>query len=483
MYSKLLFFCLILSISCSCHSQYINRLIVPGEDAVTLSDIYSLESGYYLTYLYANQNTASGGISELTLGGDISDKLLFPNIRIAKNGLSNIEEKNIYFGKVTGLESNLTLLEFSLQDNDFTIIESLDIQGCLTFPFLSLRFDESLFLGYSCTTFDPDHRDYGLLNYHPESGIKFNNRFNRHIVRSNIAAMDTIGDNVVIASKRQNFSDDVAFLLKLDTTGEIIDSFQSDFQINDFNDRVFMTVLSDDLLVIGYRIDEPGDDVPIQLEFLDAELNKVAENRIFNTLLMRITPTAFLRGRGDYFFCYGSFIDYDIDEGFGYIAKLDFDGNVIWQHKYQHPDYSLVDDYNGLSSLIEEDNGDLTAIGNILRLGDPFTGWMIRVNEQGCFGNEACDEIVVDVNVNDFVSGQSTVTIFPNPSIDQLIVRSQEIKIDRISIYDSNSTLVNQQTANSSEMLIDISSYPKGWYVITISLGNGEFYTKKIMKP
>ena len=464
------------------NAQYINRLIVPGENAVTLGDIYSTDSGYYLAYLYTNGNTTSSGVSKLSIHGEITDKVLLPNIRYAKRGLHFINERLFFYGKYASQESNLILAEINLFDYDFTILQSLNSDGCSTFPFLGLSINEDLFLGYTCNTSDPNHKDYGLVKYHPGQGILFNQRYNSHIKFSNLDVIDTMNSQVLIASKRQGSpTQDVAFLLELNSDGEVIDSFQSEIQINDFTDDVYMTVLSDNRIVIGYRIDESGDDVPIQLEFLDGDFNKVGENRIFNTLPMRITPSAFVKGKGDYFFCYGSFIDYDIDEGFGYIAKLDFDGNVLWQHKYQHPDFSQIDDYSSISSMIEEENGDLTCVGNILRLGDPFTGWMFRVNEFGCFGGEDCDEIVV--GVDDFKLHDSIISVFPNPSVDQLIVRSENIEITKISIRSSNSKLLAEQSGNYNETLIDISSYPSGWYSVMVILKNGDVVTKKIVKP
>lgn len=73
------------------------------------------------------------------------------------------------------------------------------------------------------------------------------------------------------------------------------------------------------------------------------------------------------------------------------------------------------------------------------------------------------------------------ISVYPNPSVDQLYIHTNNMSVDQIAIYDMNGRLVLTQSKNSTENRVDISRLHQGWYIIKIQTDKG-VYSEKIMK-
>ena len=74
--------------------------------------------------------------------------------------------------------------------------------------------------------------------------------------------------------------------------------------------------------------------------------------------------------------------------------------------------------------------------------------------------------------------------IFPNPTTDRVSIKTDEL-IDRISIYTLNGhqlNVVNSQSSQSHQKIINLSSYPKGVYLIEIGFEDGGIVIERIIK-
>lgn len=85
------------------------------------------------------------------------------------------------------------------------------------------------------------------------------------------------------------------------------------------------------------------------------------------------------------------------------------------------------------------------------------------------------------ISINNIVPITNSISVFPNPTTSKVIISSL-IKIERIEIYNINSTKVyakhNFQQQFSNE--IDFSNYQKGIYIVTMFDGE-KTYTEKIV--
>ena len=74
--------------------------------------------------------------------------------------------------------------------------------------------------------------------------------------------------------------------------------------------------------------------------------------------------------------------------------------------------------------------------------------------------------------------------IFPNPTTDWVIIKTDKI-INRVSIYSlmgRQLDVVNSKTGRVQSQTIDLSSYPKGIYLVEIGFEDGNIVTERIVK-
>ncbi len=69
-----------------------------------------------------------------------------------------------------------------------------------------------------------------------------------------------------------------------------------------------------------------------------------------------------------------------------------------------------------------------------------------------------------------------TIRLYPNPVKGQFFVRPEE-SIRKIQIFD----ITGRQIINTTQYQIDMQAYPNGYYLVKISLKDGEDITKKIL--
>ena len=75
------------------------------------------------------------------------------------------------------------------------------------------------------------------------------------------------------------------------------------------------------------------------------------------------------------------------------------------------------------------------------------------------------------------------ITLFPNPVYDKLnlYINDLNIKETQIQIFDINGIILKTLTKNSTHVIIDLSNYSRGIYLIKILSGNNYIY-KKVLK-
>ena len=91
------------------------------------------------------------------------------------------------------------------------------------------------------------------------------------------------------------------------------------------------------------------------------------------------------------------------------------------------------------------------------------------------------DELTVfsTLSNSDF-SKDSSLQIYPNPAQDFLNVNSENT-ITSIQLYDSQGRLLTTKVANDTSEILDISTYAKGIYFVSVMTSVGK-ETQKIIK-
>ena len=112
---------------------------------------------------------------------------------------------------------------------------------------------------------------------------------------------------------------------------------------------------------------------------------------------------------------------------------------------------------------------------------------VVRANDLNFeFDNDGSGFIVDNIIINDLdqlsVSdvAKTEINIFPNPTSNFINIKSEEV-IKSIKIYDIKGSLIKTENNSDKNSKIDVSSFAKGSYVISIETNSG-IETKKFIK-
>ncbi|WP_379968051.1 T9SS type A sorting domain-containing protein [Epilithonimonas sp. UC225_85] len=126
-------------------------------------------------------------------------------------------------------------------------------------------------------------------------------------------------------------------------------------------------------------------------------------------------------------------------------------------------------------------------IDNQLVFTSPLSSKIFRTNELNFeFDNYNSGYIVDNIIIKDMdqlaVNDMSKIqiNIFPNPTSDFINIKSDEV-INSIKIYDIKGSLIKTENNSDKAFKIDISSFAKGNYIISIETKSG-IETKKFIK-
>jgi hypothetical protein len=174
---------------------------------------------------------------------------------------------------------------------------------------------------------------------------------------------------------------------------------------------------------------------------------------------------------------------------YGFLFKLDFEGNLIWKRYYTHPQW----EENSASSQRTEINGFtqtsdsgfiltgyyFSTSGNIYPTGIA-AAIVIKVDEYGCLepGCQLADAIEEEV-LSDF-----DFQIFPNPVRNKVRVSFRKASEESFSIkiFNLSGKELVHKTALHDQSNIDVSQLTSGMYILQVEFENGHRSARKFVK-
>lgn len=132
--------------------------------------------------------------------------------------------------------------------------------------------------------------------------------------------------------------------------------------------------------------------------------------------------------------------------------------------------------------------------GNFVQLSNGFTvraGARFRGYIEGCTGvylgktvddSVGEDEFTQEIK-DDFGKGKN-LTIYPNPSNSMITVFLEGFKIKNLSISRTidGRVVLTQRVESDANVEVDVSSFEKGIYIVSIESATGELFTQKLIK-
>ncbi len=345
-----------------------------------------------------------------------------------------------------------------------------------------------LYCGFKVDFKNSNHREIGIKKIDTLGNEIWSKDFNTDELRSYIWEMlPTKDSNLVVSSKIEFYKKALSYgqLMKLDSLGNIIWKIDGTEYFSNGATPAWIAELSDSSIVQTYEIDKsyddnfPGEysDWPIRMKWFDKDGNPTHEKLLVYPHLDETYFNQIEAGKGDYFFGFGTYVvgeptDYITVYSYGLLTKFANNGDTIWTHRYQYNAFDSNNVYFHIKDIEELDNGDIVALGDIFVPGQVSKIWMFKVNSEGCFGEDSCDEVqrtkVLELE-NDFIP----LKVYPNPTSDNITISlSEKYKWKWVNwkIFDLKGDVLLKGRVNNSDKFIisGMESLKNGLYVIKV---------------
>ena len=154
---------------------------------------------------------------------------------------------------------------------------------------------------------------------------------------------------------------------------------------------------------------------------------------------------------------------------------MDNEGEIIWYKTYLHPQFEDRD--HRITDIEILENGDVLCLGGISKPGEKSEIWLFKVNGNGCFGDDHCDDDLIYTFTEEY-SVQNEILIYPNPTSGVIHVNYIS-DLDSYTLMDINGKVIlrNKNIAES----IDLSFLNQGMYLISIKDKTGKSIISKVI--
>jgi len=471
-----LYLVLVLTISVSKAQPYKN-VIVPTEFGnVNAFAIYKNDDRFLLTGIFGNNQSCLFDLdSELNL----VRYFIYDSTSFSRAGLQIIDNRVFTLSKNRFQSKGLQFLSF---DNALSISAKKDIPtlGEYNFPISTTSVDQNILGSYIYE--EGSMRKFGIFCVKPDGDVKWNKTYENNNIRdANIWDLQRSKTDNILAGYAilyKNEFESVARVMKIDTLGNELWKSDSLRGIDNINAIVSIAELSDSSIFVTFKKDMHKDPdffmklhpFPPTYIWLDKDGRKVREHILRISRDYEVYISEVKAGRGDYFYVYGqltSFNDNTSNDYYGFITKYANNGDTIWTHTYRHPDYNNYGYFHYVNDMIEEDNGDLTVLGAIAPIAGKNEVWVFRVNSEGCYGTQMCDDLVLSTHGD--ADAAYGMTVYPNPTAGMINIEGLPVGAGAVvRIYSSDGRLCYSGRGEQVQK-IDIRHLPAGVYIAQVS--------------
>lgn len=156
-----------------------------------------------------------------------------------------------------------------------------------------------------------------------------------------------------------------------------------------------------------------------------------------------------------------------------WIVKFSSDGERLWEKiYYKYTEGETVAKRGRFFDVVELEAGDLLLVGNMQTESFPDDILIARLDSNGC-QIDGCDDIIdiTDLvnSIEDQLISSHEVTLYPNPTEDRLMIKSEET-ISHFSIMTPDGQTIKQLDGATET---DVSDLPKGLYFVVIYFEDG----------
>ena len=455
--------------------DYFNRIIPFEFGNPNPLEIFDFQDKHLISVIYFSDSLDISTIIELGSGKTV-DYHHYQDFNFTRQSLTLINGNLYAYAKDKSKSLDLQLARID-QNWEIGLHSIIETKGDRNYVLHSVNLDNKLYNSFGFE--ENDSKKFGINKSDKNLNKVWTKYYESDIGYSFPWHMSASSDNNLFMTYTLRYEDEFrsnAYVMKIDTAGEIIWRTDPMELIDGGAAPILMAELSNEKIVLTYRKNMWYDYdwwcclVPFTptFIFLDKDGNILSENVLKLEKSENVEFLNLKKGNGDYFYGYGR-RQYDAESigdvnYYGFITKYDNAGDTIWTKLYRHTDYNEDSKSHMVKDIIELDNGDIVAMGSITPVGEKSKIWYFKVDSEGCFSSEFCDEeIQILTEINEQEEPESNFSIFPNPCSDYLSIHSTKT-IQKIELYGIDGRMHPLEYKELN--IIDVSKYPKGWYFL-----------------
>jgi len=474
---RLVFFFILCHFSIMIYGQSYVSEIVPFESNPNLRSIKEWDNGYLITS--RNFINSESGTSFVEIDNDFSLKNSYDylNVSFSRNSpFFNIQENNIIaigdnfsgtgdhgFVKLNNEFDELTKKTFSSSSSNGGVTSSTFLNGYL-YAVVEDIFQNSIDRDLKVLKVDSCGNFIWLKSM--DVGFEYDHNWD---------ISSTLNGNLILV--REIFDDNndrLSHISLISPDGEILwETLNPD--LKDSSGGIWTIELSNGNIISAMSLDKFNDPhilnndlnpVPPSIKWYNSDGEELNQAILHSPRIENATIIKLVKGKGDYFFGVGDRTpgEEDFPGKYGWIFKMDNEGNLLWNRKYHHPEYHEQSFYHQIDDVIEMDNGDLITAGIVTDLGSEGEIWVMRLNADGCLGDDCGQEITS--SISDIADTPGQIYTYPNPS-DGLLYFKKSLDVDMLSIVNASGTVVHKQQSFKGDHL-ELSFLENGLYWIVI---------------
>ncbi len=280
-------------------------------------------------------------------------------------------------------------------------------------------------------------------------------------------------------------------MIKINTAGEILWNYEGEEELDNGAVPTWATELSDSTILQTYYVNRTQDvdfivnnwfRIPNRFIWLSKDGELIREKLIITEFEDRIVYSGVESGQGDYFYAYGYLESLDPAPGLKYschLTKFSNSGDTLWTHNYRHPLHLDNNVIHTIKDVLEEDNGDITVLADIRAPGAKVEVWLFRINSEGCYVNEECEDMSDITSTDDLNSNHHK--IYPNPN-SGIIHLEWQSTIKEIKVLNVAGKVLKKITADSNSFDLELLDMDKGIYILQVLDVDNEVTARKIIK-
>jgi len=469
-------------------SQNYYSKIIPfeHEDENISPNAFSLEifnGELIIANIYAGNNST---LTRVDLMGNVLENIIHMNFDFSHDPFSVIENELFIFAKDRELQNDLRLKNVNTQHQEL-FEKKYSSPGDSSFPTGSKSIDGNIYLTsiFKFDQNDPYQTHIKKLDINGEVIWEKNIGENYSgMVPYKITEYDSA--SLIIASSAFLDFDRISVVHKVSTDGEVE-------WVHESSELPFITAI-EGLVTLGNEIVlsnivDRGDSIdfqinnyhplPPKLSWINSEGEFIKEYLFITDISDELYISELKKGLGPYFFGFGVWTDEEDDESYAWLFKMNENGELLWERRYQHPAFYQNNYRHLLKDIKELPSGDIVLLISAKQTNLVGEIVIARVNENGCFGEQSCEDVEIFSSTKEDYQ-PNLLTIFPNPAKDFITLNYKNFA--KAEITNIEGRKVSSYDLNSTKNQINVSGLSSGLYYLKLIDNSGLIGIGKFIK-